>query len=271
MGTETTAVPPPTFTAGLRPRPAEPFTRPVCATAAQERDARRQALAVGFRIFARLGLNEMTAGHITVRDPELRDHFWLNPYGIAFSRIRVSDLLLMDPHGEIVHGRGALNPAAFAIHSQIYAARPDAVSVAHSHSVHGKALAALHGELQPITQDAAIFYERNVLVPDFTGVVLDVSEGARIAAAMGLAHTAILANHGFLTVGTSVEDAVTLFVHAERAAQVQLIAAAAGELRPIPHAVAVRTRSQEERPDVGWARFQPLRQEIVADQPDVLH
>lgn len=258
------------FAATLQPKDPVPFRRRSSRSLPEERRSRLVALAAGFRIFAKLGLNEVTAGHISVRDPELTDYFWLNPYGLAFSQIKVSDLMLVTPQRKIAVGEGPLNPGAFSIHSEIYAARPEAEAAAHSHSIHGRALAALHQTLLPITQDATVFYEENVLIPDFNGVALDVEEGKRIVSILGNNHTGILANHGILTVGDSIEDAVTLFVLAERAAQVQLIAAAAGELRLIPHEMAKLTHDQEQRTDVGWARFQPLFQEIVAEQPNFL-
>jgi len=94
----------------------------------------------------------------------------------------VRDLLLVDDHGEVVEGDHPVNTAAFAIHSQVHAARPDVMAAAHAHSVHGKAWSALGRLLEPITQDACAFYGDHALFDDFTGVVLDVEEGKRIAA-----------------------------------------------------------------------------------------
>src|SRR5215212_3017577 len=92
---------------------------------ADERRYRKQRLAAAFRIFAERGFDEGVAGHITARDPELTDHFWVNPLGMSFKHIRVKDLLLVDHTGRVVEGDWPLNAAAFAIHSQIHAARPD--------------------------------------------------------------------------------------------------------------------------------------------------
>ena len=69
-------------------------------------------------------------GHITARDPEDLDHFWVNPFGMHFGQIRVSDLILVNHRGELVEGRHAVNVAAFAIHSQVHAARPDVIAAA---------------------------------------------------------------------------------------------------------------------------------------------
>lgn len=87
----------------------------------QERRRRQQRLAITFRLFARHGFDVGLAGHVTVRDPELTDLFWINPLGLHFGRIRVSDLLLVNRDGEIVIGDGPLNQASFAIHAAMLA------------------------------------------------------------------------------------------------------------------------------------------------------
>src|SRR5487761_2693587 len=84
-----------------------------------ERLYRKQHLAAAFRIFARCGWSEGTAGHITARDPERVDHFWVNPYGMHFARIKVSDLLLVNDWGGVVEGSRNVNAAGFPIHSQV--------------------------------------------------------------------------------------------------------------------------------------------------------
>ena len=124
-----------------------------------ERNYRKAKLAGALRIFGRLGFGEGVAGHITVRDPEFPDQFWVNPFGVSFRYMRVSDLLLVNHEGEILHGDAPLNRAAFNIHSAIHQARPDVVAAAHAHSVYGKAWASLGRRLDPITQDACVFYE----------------------------------------------------------------------------------------------------------------
>ena len=145
---------------------------------------RKQRLAMAFRIFGRLGFDEGVAGHITARDPLREDCFWVNPFGMSFKQIRVADLILVDHDGRVVEGHWPVNQAAFAIHSQVHAARPDVIAAAHSHSVHGKAFSSLHRPLRPLTQDACIFFEDHVFDPDYGGVANDIEEGKRIATAL---------------------------------------------------------------------------------------
>ena len=174
---------------------------PQFATPAEERKYRKQRLAAAFRLFSKFGFDEGVAGHITARDPEKLDHFWVNPFGMHFGQIRASDLILVNHRGEVVEGKYPVNGAAFAIHSQVHAARPDVVAAAHAHSMYGKSWATLGRLLDPITQDACAFYEDHGLFADFTGVVYETSEGERIAKALGTGKAAILRNHGLLTVG----------------------------------------------------------------------
>src|SRR5690349_6551092 len=97
---------------------------PTFATLEEERRHRKERLTAALRLFSRFGFDEGVAGHITARDPELTDHFWVNPYGMHFSLIKVSDLILVNDQGEVVEGKYPVNRAAFAIHSQVHAARP---------------------------------------------------------------------------------------------------------------------------------------------------
>ena len=119
-----------------------------------ERLYRKQRLAAALRIFGRLGFDMGGAGHITVRDPERPDCFWVNPYTVPFSHIRVSDLLLVDHGGQLIEGTGRLNRAAFAIHSRLHEARPDVMAAAHSHSFYGKTWSTLGRTLDALTQDS---------------------------------------------------------------------------------------------------------------------
>jgi ribulose-5-phosphate 4-epimerase/fuculose-1-phosphate aldolase len=247
-----------------------PHRFPKFSSVEDERRHRKQRLAAAFRIFGAFGFDEGTAGHITARDPELLDHFWVNPLGMNFRQVRVKDLLLVNDQGEVVEGDWPLNTAAFVIHSQIHAARPDVVSAAHSHSVHGKAWSSRSRPLDPLTQDACAFYGDHALFDDYTGAVLELEEGKRIAQALGDCKAAILANHGLLTVGRSVDEAAWWFVTMERTCQVQLLAEAAGTTVLIDPDQAEKTAAQVGGRNTGWLQFQPLYDWIVEEQPGLL-
>lgn len=238
-------------------------------TVEDERLHRKKRLTAGFRLFGKFGFDEGAAGHITVRDPQYPDHFWVNPFGISFKQIKMSDLLLVNHSGDVVEGEGLLNGAAFAIHGAIHGARADVVAAAHAHSVYGKSWASLGRKLDPLTQDACAFYQDHALFDDFTGVVLDEAEGRRIGQALGQNKACILQNHGLLTVGASVDSAVWWFITMERSCQAQLLAEAAGTPKLIRPEVARTTYASVGTEDAGWFSFQPLHDVIVAEQPDM--
>jgi ribulose-5-phosphate 4-epimerase/fuculose-1-phosphate aldolase len=236
----------------------------------EERQHRKSRLAASYRIFALKGFDHGLAGHITARDPEFEDRFWVAPLGPWFGHIRVSDLVLVDHAGNILAGEGPINQAGFAIHSAIHKARPDVISAAHSHSIYGKAWSALGRLLDPISQDSCFFYEQQALFEEFSGVVLDTSEGERIAAALGNKRAAILQNHGILTVGKSVESAVASYVALENACQAQLLAEAAGPIKPVSHEIARHTANQTFGDDPGAWGFRPLWERVLREQPGFL-
>jgi ribulose-5-phosphate 4-epimerase/fuculose-1-phosphate aldolase len=245
-------------------------TIPVFKSPAAERLHRKQRLAAGFRLFSHFGFDEGIAGHITVRDTELRDHFWVNPFGRHFSQIKVSDLVLVNHDGVVVEGDALVNGAAFAIHSRIHAAHPEIVAAAHAHSLYGKTWASLGRVLDPISQDACALYQNHAVFDDFTGVVVETEVGDRIARALDHKIAVILQNHGLLTTGVTVDAAIYLFLLMERCCQSQLLAEAAGEPIKIPHEVALKTRDYIASDHSLWYSFQPLYDFIVARQPDLL-
>ena len=243
---------------------------PKFATVAEERLHRKQRLASAFRLFAKFGFSEGVAGHITARDPELSDHFWVNPFGLHFAHIRVSDLILVNESGDVVEGNRPVNEAAFAIHSRLHMARPDVVAAAHAHSLYGKTWSSLGRLLDPLTQDACAFYEDHSLFTDYTGVVYESSEGDRIAEALGPRKAIILQNHGLLTVGSTVDEAAWFFITMDRTCQSQILAESVGKPIPINHESALVAQKQVGNARVGWFQYQPLWDVIVREQPDLL-
>ncbi|KAH7068363.1 class II aldolase/adducin domain-containing protein [Paraphoma chrysanthemicola] len=242
---------------------------PAFTSLEDERLYRKQHLAAAYRIFASRGFDEGVAGHISVRDPILKDHFWLNPLSTHFSLIRVSDLILVNEQGEVVEGNEPINAAAFAIHSAIHKRRPDVDAACHAHSVHGKAFSAFGRELDMYTQDSVRFYKSHGVYKDFGGVVLASEEGERIADALGDGKAAILQNHGILTVGKTVDEAAFWFLSLDKTCQAQLLvdAASAGsgnKPKVIGDKEATETYSNVGTPEKGWLAFQSYYDEVLA-------
>ncbi|WP_345380841.1 class II aldolase/adducin family protein [Pseudonocardia yuanmonensis] len=243
---------------------------PVFATVEEERLHRKQQLAGAFRIFGRFGFGEGVAGHITVRDPEHPDMFWVNPFGMSFRHIRVSDLILVDHTGAVRYGDKPVNRAGFVIHSAVHKARPDVVAACHAHSVYGKAWSSLGRPLDPITQDACALYENHTVVTEGAGaVVVDEEAGRLLAEGLGDNAMCFHRNHGIFTVGHTVAEAAWWFVSTERNCQAQLLAEAAGTPTLVDPANARFTREQTGGHYAGWFAFQPLWDEVVRTDPDL--
>lgn len=240
------------------------------AELAKERQRRKRQLAATLRLFAELGYDEGAGGHVTARDPEQPDHFWVNPFGMYFGHVRVSDLLLVNADGTVLSGTGRVNPAGYMIHSEVHAARPDVVSAAHTHSVHGRAWSALARPLDPISQDACAFYQDHGLYDGYRGVVLDREEGVQIAKALSSYKAVILRNHGLLTVGGSVAEAGWWFIAMDRCCHAQLLAEAVGKPVPVEHDDAVKTHEVIGSADIGRFNFKPMYAGVVRRQPDLL-
>lgn len=229
-----------------------------------QRAQRKWEVAIGYRIFAALRWGHLGDGHISARDPERLDHFWVLAHGVPFAAATVDLLVLIGPDGTVVEGpdAGGVNFAAHHIHTPILAARPDLVSAAHTHTQFGTPWSATLEPFRAITQESCAFVFDQVV---YLGENLEVDElagGEAIAAALGSRTLCILRNHGLLTVGCSVADAVGAFVAAERVAEAHVKA---------PAGVAISDEAAHDvadslgLTDYGWRIFQWLARTHVPD------
>ena len=191
-------------------------------TPEQVRARRKRDVALGYRILAAQRWGDMGDGHISARDPEHTDCFWVLKLGVSYHEANVSDLVLLDPDGKVVDGGSDYNDAAYYIHFPLLQARHDVVSACHVHTPWGTPFSAEVRPLEPISQESTIFFEDHAVFDDEEVQVQSVEAGGRIAAALGDNRAVILRNHGLLTVGASVSEAVGCFVTMERVAEVHM-------------------------------------------------
>lgn len=187
-----------------------------------ERLRRKREVALGYRVFAGLRWGDLGDGHITARDPERLDHMWMLRYQLPFERATIDDLVLVGPDGSVVEGDGGINTSGYLIHHPIHEARPDVVSVAHVHTAWGTAFSAEGRMIEPIIQEACVFYDDHAMFDDDEVQVQTTDGGKRIAVALGDNRAAILQNHGLLTTGPSVADTIASFVQMERVAEAHM-------------------------------------------------
>ncbi|KAH8893570.1 putative aldolase [Thozetella sp. PMI_491] len=234
---------------------------PIFKDAYENRKYALEHMAGAFRVIARKGYLEGTAGHISVRDPVDPDTFWINPLAYHFGLIKVSDLVQVNMKGDIVGGnRACINLAGFNIHAALHRLRPDVHAACHFHSIHGKAWSCFNRPLELLNQDSCTFYNDHAIYDAFGGIAFEAEEGANIAAGLGNKRCAILRNHGLLTTGKTVDEAAALFTLMENTCRVQLLAetsAASGIPKHFcPHEEAEYTY-RLTTPEAMWLEFQP--------------
>ena len=232
----------------------------------EERERRKREVALGYRLFAAMRWGDTGDGHISARDPERQDCFWVLRYGVSYHQAKVSDLVLVGPDGELVDGEGIINMAAYYIHQPVLAARPDAVSACHVHTSWGTPFSAEARPIQPITQESCIFFEDHAIFDDEEVQVQSTDGGRRIAEALGENRAIILRNHGLLTAGDRVSEAVGLFVAMERVAEAHM---KAREAKPISAEAARFAKADLIKFGPGRTGFANLVARHIAD-PDVV-
>lgn len=227
-------------------------------------------VAAALRMAVRLGMHEGICNHFSLMLPGI-DCFLLNPYGMHWSEVRASDLLVVDGKGRVLEGEGEAEATAFYIHSRIHRANPRATCVLHTHMPYATALTMIEdGCLEWAGQTALNFFDDVAYDRVYNGLVLDDSEGDRIAAALGDKRVLFLANHGVIVIGRSVAEAFDDLYYLERACQAQVIAMSTGrKLLRVPDETArAFNANTDERARQGRLHFTALKRLLDRDEAD---
>jgi ribulose-5-phosphate 4-epimerase/fuculose-1-phosphate aldolase len=204
----------------------------------------KKKLAAAFRIIARRRMDDGIAGHISCRVPGTHDQFWVNPLGPLFEEITADDLLVIDLEGRVLEGARPYNQAAFAIHATLHAERRDIMAICHTHPPKGTAFAALGRPMKILDQTACSFYDDQALVAEYDGVVSSKEQALRMARAIGDRRVAVLQNHGLITLGQSIEQAVIDMLDMERTCELNLaVLPRWEEALEVPREVALQAKS----------------------------
>jgi ribulose-5-phosphate 4-epimerase/fuculose-1-phosphate aldolase len=206
----------------------------------------RVDLAACYRLADRFGLNEGIDNHLTLLVPGYKDRFLLPPFGLHWSEVRASDLLVVDFNGQVLSGRGAVEDTAMYIHQPVHRLSPQGQCVLHTHMPYATALCMLDNpRLEMAVQSALGFYDDVAYDQDYNGLAYDMSEGERLARALGGKSVLMMGNHGVLVVGKTIPQAFERLYFLERAAQAQVLALSTGRpLRLIPEAIVKQTMAQ---------------------------
>ncbi len=227
-------------------------------------------LAAAFRLAARLDWHEAVANHFSAAVSADGRMFLMNPLWRHFSRLRASDLLLLDAAADAATPMPALDPTAWAIHGAMHASLPQARCVLHLHPPYATALSCLADpEIKPVDQTSARFFNRVAIDRHFTGMANSPAEGQRLAAALGNRQVLLMGNHGVLTIGASVAEAFDAMYHLERACRTLLLAYSTGRpLQVLDDAVAEKTaRDWQDGGAFARAHFAEMKRVLDAEDP----
>ncbi|HEY6980129.1 aldolase [Reyranella sp.] len=230
----------------------------------------RLDLAAALRSAARHGLNEGVCNHFSMAVPDREDLFIVNPYGLNWSEIVPSDLVIADFAGNVIEGRYPVEATAFYIHACIHAAKPRAAVVLHTHMPYATALTSIcDGRIEMCTQNAFRYWDRIAYDETYGGLALSTAEGERICRAMGDKDILFLRNHGVLVCGPTVAQAYNDLYYLERAAMVQVLAMQTGRpLHLIDEATARQTAGLiAEDTQQAFLHFESLKRMLDRDEP----
>jgi ribulose-5-phosphate 4-epimerase/fuculose-1-phosphate aldolase len=237
--------------------------------------ALRRELAAALRWAARLGFQEGVDNHFSVAVPDEHgvvtgERFLVNPYGLLWSEVTASSLVLCDGSGAVIEGSHGVEATAFFIHAPLH--EHHAQAVLHTHMPYATALTLLEGgRLEPCQQNALLFHGRIAYDDEYGGLALDRTEGERIARALGGASVLMLGGHGVITAADTVAEAFSDLYYLEMAARAQVLAMSTGRpLRRIPDEI-VRHTAEQAKTELGQVAaryFDAVKRTLLREEPE---
>jgi L-fuculose-phosphate aldolase len=194
-------------------------------------DEIKQRMIWAGKVLVNEGQDDFTRGHISMRLPDNPGLFFMKAHSIGLDEITMDNILTIDLEGNVVAGTAKRHSEVY-IHSEIFKARPDINSVLHTHPTYSVAFSATGRELKAYSQPGALFYKATGVYTDTINLIRTHAMGAGVAKALGPHRAVFLKNHGIVVASASIEETVISTIMLENAAQVQLIAEAAGEVAP---------------------------------------
>jgi L-fuculose-phosphate aldolase len=226
-----------------------------------------QKLALACRILAAEEHGSALAGQLTTCGDE-PGTYWTMRYGLGLDEISADNLLLVDDDLRVLEGNGMPNPSN-RFHLWIYRKRPEIRSIVHTHPPYVSALSMIGEPLAVSHMDTSVFYNDCAYLPEWPGVPIGDEEGALISGVLGTKRSALLAHHGLVTACGTVEEAAMLALFMERAARLQLLARAAGQIRPIGPEQAKEAHDYRLKPSLIGATFCYYARRAVKADPHI--
>ena len=229
----------------------------------------QQKVALTCRVLDRDGHESALAGQVSARG-EKSGTYWTLRFGLGFDEASESNILLIDDNLDVIAGEGMANPAN-RFHLWIYRARPEINAIVHTHPPHASALSMIAEELIVSHMDTCVLYENCGYLPEWPGVPISDEEGEIISTALGDKQAVLLAHHGLLTAAQTIEEAAVLAFYVERAAKLQLLARAIGQIKRVKPELAREARSYRGSPKYIAATFNYLARRVLRETPDCMN
>ena len=199
----------------------------------QEEWSNRVNLAACYHLADYFQMSDIIWNHITSKTSKEKETFLINSFGLRYDEITASNLVEVTPEGKVINSDSAINDTGYIIHGAIHRTRKDITCVMHTHSRAGLAVSCLEEGLQPMIQDAAIFYNR-VSYHDWEGMSTESEECERLSKSLGKNNVMILRNHGLLTCGNTIAEAFMLMYYLDRACKNQIDTLSTGMKLNVP-------------------------------------
>jgi L-fuculose-phosphate aldolase len=205
------------------------------------------------------------AGQITAR-ADKPGTFWTLRFGEGADEATASRMALIDEDLQVLNGDFMANPAN-RFHIWVYRQRPDVHCIVHTHPPSASALSMIGKPLVVSHMDATPFYDKCAYLPEWPGLPIADNEGEIIAQALGDRHSLLLAHHGLLTAGKSIDEAAVLALWMEQAADLQLRAEAAGTVQSIAPERACEARDFLLKPEIIGLTFAYFARQVLRESP----
>ncbi len=190
----------------------------------------RQDLAAAYRLADHFGFSEGIDNHLTLSLPDEHDKYLLIPYGLHWSEVTATSLLIVDGEGNKISGEGYAEPTAFLIHGAVHKASKKNKCVMHTHMESALAITMQDkGRLLMADQNACRFYSNINYLDEYEGLVLDKHTAEPIGRAMADNDVLFLANHGIIVTGNNVYEAWESLYYLERACRAQILSMSTGK------------------------------------------
>ena len=230
----------------------------------------RQDLAAAYRLADYFGFSEGIDNHLSLSLPNEDDKYLLIPYGLHWSEVTASSLLIVNGEGEKISGEGYAEPTAFLIHGAVHRANNKNKCVMHTHMESALAITMLEkGRLLMADQNACRFYNNISYLDEYEGLVLNKHTAKPIGDSMIEADILFLANHGIIVTGNSVYEAWESLYYLEKACRSQILAMSTGKkIKSINGQIAKKVADQVKAEACGesansFRHFEALKRLLV--------